>query len=95
MGQKKHILAASKNHLLETNISQFVTTGANDYSDMRLWVLVKFYAILRAEEIIGKWMIVQQIEVCKTFSFFLQLYQTPRNVLYVNILLPFTDNFQW
>lgn len=34
--QKKHILAASKNLLLETNISQFVTTGANDYSDMRL-----------------------------------------------------------
>lgn len=35
-GTKKHILAAGKNLLLETNISQFVTTGANDYSDMRL-----------------------------------------------------------
>lgn len=50
---QKHILAASKNLLLGTNISQFVMTGANNYSEMRLWQLIKPYAILRAEETRG------------------------------------------
>jgi len=34
--KKKNIVAASKNLLLGTNISQFVMTGANNYSEMTL-----------------------------------------------------------